>query len=70
MLKILITGMVLLISACSGGDDTTANQAEPANDGNHVWKTQTDQIDRARDVENILQESHEKQLQDIDEQGR
>lgn len=70
MTRILLIGTALLISACSGGGDTTADQAEPATDGNHVWKTQTDQIDRARDVENVLQKSHEKQLQDIDEQAR
>lgn len=70
MIRILIIGTALLIAACSGSDDTTADQAEPAKGGNHVWKTQTDQIDRARDVENVLQESHEKKLQDIDEQAR
>lgn len=70
MIRFLIIGTALLISACSGGEDTTADQAEPETDGTHVWKTQTDQIDRARDVENVLQESHDKKLQDIDEQAR
>jgi hypothetical protein len=70
MFRILLIGTALLFSACSGGDGTTADQTETARDGNHVWKTQTDQIDRARDVENVLQQAHEKQLQDIDEQAR
>jgi len=70
MIRIFIIAAALLISACSGSDDTTADQAKPVKNGNHVWKTQTDQIDRARDVENVLQESHEKKLQDMDEQAR
>ena len=70
MIRILIIGTALLMSACSGSDDTTANEAQPEKDGNHVWKTQTDQIDRARDVENVLQESHDRKLQDIDEPAR
>ncbi len=70
MNKIFIIAAVLMIAACSESDDTTADQAEPVKDGNHVWKTQTDQIDRARDVENVLQQSHERNMQDIDEQAR
>ncbi|MFV1972977.1 MAG: hypothetical protein ACC648_04590 [Thiohalobacterales bacterium] len=70
MNKIFIIAAVLMIAGCSESDDTTADQAEPVKDGNHVWKTQTDQIDRARDVENVLQQSHERNMQDIDEQAR
>jgi ABC-type glycerol-3-phosphate transport system substrate-binding protein len=70
MNRIFIIAAVLMISACSGSDGTTADQAEPEKDGNHVWKTQTDQMDRARDVENVLQQSHERNMQDIDEQAR
>ncbi len=70
MNKIFIIAAVLMIAACSESDDTTADQAEPVKDGNHVWETQTDQIDRARDVENVLQQSHERNMQDIDEQAR
>lgn len=70
MNRILTIGIVLLITGCSGGDDTAADQSQPEKRGNHVWKTQTDQIDRARDVENVLQQSHENKLQDTDEQGR
>lgn len=70
MIRVLVMGAALLISACSDDGDTTGSQAEPGKDGNHIWKTQTDQIDRARDVENVLQESQTQQQQAIDEQAQ
>jgi hypothetical protein len=70
MSRILVIGAALLISACSDNGDTTGSQSEAVKDGNHIWKTQTDQIERARDVENALQDSNAQQQQTIDEQAR
>ncbi|MDH3900327.1 MAG: hypothetical protein OEU51_04695 [Gammaproteobacteria bacterium] len=70
MSRILVIGAALLISACSDNGDTTASQPEAVKDGNHIWKTQTDQIERARDVEDVLLDSHAQQQQTIDEQAR
>jgi len=66
----VIVCMVLLGSACSDNDKQDGSQAKPVKHGDHVWKTQTDQIDRAREVENLLQKSHDRQQQAIDEQAR
>ncbi|UCC56452.1 MAG: hypothetical protein JSU75_01380 [Gammaproteobacteria bacterium] len=68
--RILVIGAALLISACSENGDTTGSREEAIKDGNHIWKTQTDQIGRSRDVENTLQDSHAQQRQAIDEQAR
>lgn len=70
MIRVMIIGAALLLSACSESGDTTDSKAEPVTEGEHVWETQTDQIDRARDVENMLQESNAQQQQAIDEQAR
>lgn len=70
MTRLLIITTALLIAGCSGSDDTTADQADPEQDGNHVWETQTGQMGRAGDVEDVLQQSHERDMQDIDGQAR
>ena len=70
MIRVLVIGAALLITACSDHGDTTGSQVEPVKDGDHVWKTQTDQIDRAREVENVLQQEHAQQQQAIDAQTR
>ena len=43
---------------------------EPAPDGNHVWKSQTDMLDKARAVEDTVMEQSAKQRQTIDEMAR
>jgi hypothetical protein len=45
-----------LLSGCS----------DPAGDGEHVWKTQTDTIDRARQAEQLIGEAHDTRRQQID----
>ena len=50
---------MLLLCACSGGD--------PESEG-HVWKEQTDMIDRARDVEDLLGQADSQQRKRIEEQ--
>ncbi len=70
MIRLLMLTTALLVAGCSGSDDTGADQADPEQGGSHVWETQTGQIGRAADVEDVLQQSHERNMQDIDGQAR
>jgi outer membrane biogenesis lipoprotein LolB len=64
--KIILLGTVLfLISACS--DDESA-KSEKELTGDHVWKEQTQAIDRAKEVEGMLQDAADEQRKVIDEQ--
>ncbi len=64
--KIILLGTVLfLISACS--DDESA-KPEKKLSGDHVWKEQTQTIDRAKEVEGMLQDAADEQRKVIDEQ--
>ncbi len=64
--KIILLGSVLfLFSACS--DDETA-KPEKKLTGDHVWKEQTQTIDRAKEVEGMLLDAADDQRKVIDEQ--
>jgi len=51
----------LMMTACS---DDSADKVEK----DHVWKEQTDMIDKAKNVENLLQDAADAQQQKINEQ--
>ena len=55
----LMSCMLLLLCACSGG--------ESGSEG-HVWKEQTDMIDKAQGVEDFLGQADAQQRQRIEEQ--
>lgn len=60
-MKYGLTGCVLLLlCACSGGGESES--------GDHVWKQQTDMIDRAHEVEDLLGTADAQQRQRIEEQ--
>jgi hypothetical protein len=67
MYRLMMAGIMLLLSACSGGNDTPEPEKQT---GDHVWKSQTDMIDRARDVENTVLDQGLQQRRAIDEQAR
>ena len=52
-----------LVAACTGYE-------EPQPDGDHVWKAQTDSLDRARQVEGVLNSAAEGRRKRIDAQSR
>lgn len=52
---------VIVLCACSGG--------ESGNEG-HMWQDQTNMIDRAHDVEDVLGTTGEQQRQRIEEQSQ
>ena len=57
----LICTSFLLLTACTG------ESKEP---GDHVWKTQTDALQKARDVEKLLQERGAEKKREIDAQSQ
>lgn len=61
LLRMLICTLLLLLTACTG------ESREP---GDHVWKTQTDALQKARDVEKVLQERDAERKREIDAQSQ
>ena len=43
-----------------------AGCTDPSDSGDHVWKTQTDTIDRARETEKLLDDARNIREQEID----
>ena len=52
-------GVLLLLCACSGGESGS---------GDHVWKEQTDMLDKAQGVEDLLGDADARQRQRMEEQ--
>lgn len=52
--------LLVLLAGCS----------EPQDSGDHVWKTQTDTIDRARETGQLLDDAREAREQQIDAASR
>ncbi len=64
--NIIFLGVVLLFSsACSDDENATP---ENKLSGDHVWKEQTQTIDRAKEVEGMLKDAADQQRKLIDEQ--
>jgi hypothetical protein len=58
-----------LLSSCGdGGSADSRDAARPG--GDHVWKSQTDMIDRAKGIEDTVMEQSDQQRQTIDDQAR
>lgn len=52
--------MMLFLAACSDEQQQV--------EGNHVWKEQTDMIDKAHDIESLINDAAQQKQQEIDEQ--
>jgi len=63
---LLLTALITLLTAC-GSDSDTADQPQKTTSG-HVWKSQTDTIDEAKNAAAALTESMNKQEQRINNQ--
>ena len=60
MIKYLFLILILVvISACS-------DEKHPV-DGDHVWKEQTDMIDKSRDVEQLINDAAMQQRQQVEQ---
>ncbi|MCH8163593.1 MAG: hypothetical protein IIA99_05830 [Proteobacteria bacterium] len=64
---IFLASALILVSACS---DDEQGSSERKLSGDHVWKEQTDTIDKAKEVEGLLQDVAEKQRQAIEAQAQ
>ncbi|NNG13397.1 MAG: hypothetical protein HKM88_09130 [Halobacteria archaeon] len=64
MLKAILFSSLFVLVACTDTGDDAGLQ------GNHVWKSQTDMLDKARDAEGLLMDGNQRQRQTIDEQAR
>ncbi|RKZ97905.1 MAG: hypothetical protein DRQ46_03630 [Gammaproteobacteria bacterium] len=62
MKYLYIVLMMIFVVACSD----ESQQVE----GNHVWKEQTDMIDKAHDIESMINNAAQQKQQEIDEQTR
>lgn len=63
-MKTLFISLALLGLAASQGCSSETDN------GDHVWREQTDAIDKAKAVEQSLQDAVTRQKKQIDEQGR
>ena len=59
-LTILVTAGLI---ACGG-------EPEPQQQSDHVWKSQTDMINRASEIEGMVSESTDRQREQIDSQAQ
>ena len=59
--NIICLGAVLLLASACSDDDNKGS-------GDHVWKEQTQTIDKAKEVEGLLQDAADQQRKVIDEQ--
>ncbi|RKZ89537.1 MAG: hypothetical protein DRQ39_00505 [Gammaproteobacteria bacterium] len=62
MKYLYIVLMMIFVVACSD----ESQQVE----GDHVWKEQTDMIDKAHDIESMINNAAQQKQQEIDEQTR
>jgi len=68
--KAVILCAALLLASCGdGGGSADSRESAPA-EGNHVWKSQTDMLDKARAIEDTVIEQSVKQRQTVDEMAR
>ena len=59
IIKVFLISMIIFLTACSEDKKTS---------GDHVWKEQTDTINKAKQVEAMIMDSAEKQKKAIEEQ--
>lgn len=64
---IILSAVLLLVSACSDDDKATSENKES---GDHVWKEQTQVLDKAKEVEGLLKDVSDQQRKIIDEQAQ
>ncbi len=66
ILTLLVTFLLFFI-ACSDDDKGIS---ENKGNGDHVWKEQTQALDKAKEVEGLLKDATDQQRKIIDEQGQ
>lgn len=61
---IILLSLVSILAACS---DENQERSENKNNGDHIWKQQTDTLKTSKDVAKKLQESLNQQQKKLDE---
>jgi hypothetical protein len=68
--KAMLLCAALLLASCGDGGGSADSRETPHPAGNHVWKSQTDMIEKSRGVEDMVMEQSAKQRQTIDDMAR
>jgi len=63
--KVLLILTFVIVSGCSDSVDKAANEPK----GDHVFKTQTDALDKAKQAEKMILDSAAQQQRNIEEQS-
>ena len=66
LISFLLTGLFML-GGCSSDEDKTTKERS---DNEHVWKAQTQALDKAKGVEQMIQSTAEQHNQIIEEQSQ
>jgi hypothetical protein len=64
LLSIIIS--ILFVTACSPGENEGSREESH---GDHVWRAQTDTLEKAKDVDQVIQDAAERQRRALEEQG-
>jgi len=72
MRRYLLVWLLLFLAGCSGGGDEGGDEGSAAGkqQQEHVWSEQTNTINKARNVENVLNDAAARQRRQIDEQSQ
>ena len=68
--KAMVFCAAVLLSSCGDGSGSADSRETPRPDGDHVWKSQTDMLDKARAIEDTVMEQSARQRETIDEMAR
>jgi len=68
--KAMVLCATLLLASCGDSGGSADSRDNPPPEGNHVWKSQTDMLDKARAIEDTVMEQSARQRQTIDEMAR
>ena len=56
----------LSLAACGSGDPPDKGSAQGSPKGDHVWKSMTNQMDKAKAVEGQLLQSNQSRMKEVD----
>jgi len=68
--KAMVLCAALLLASCGDAGGSADSRDDPPPAGNHVWKSQTDMLDKARAIEDTVMEQSARQRETIDEMAR
>ena len=66
LFKAVIVIFLFVAAGCGGQDEQAKSNRDP---DDHVWKEQTRALQKAREVESLMQEESERRRREIEKQG-